>query len=235
MTMFRFTIGFGLLFGLMAFGTLTAALVSAHGSEPKKVQICHVPPGNPANAQLISISHHAVAAHVAHGDNSPPNLAPCVPLVDQIIDADGTLSAGDGIPGAVEVSLGDPLASFPVTGSVFSGLDWFDNDADGQWTFGAGGDDLHSEDPSTCPGAIRDGLHQLGQDCIVLDLDGSLFTGQRVDCDLEVNFPFTEPHLTNDGCPSSINDIRYHDANNNGSWDDGEDIVLDTNGDSFFN
>ena len=35
MTMFRFTIGFGLLFGLMAFGTLTAALVSAHGTTPK--------------------------------------------------------------------------------------------------------------------------------------------------------------------------------------------------------
>lgn len=36
---------------------------------PKKVKICHVPPGNSGNAHTIWISENAVAAHLAHGDN----------------------------------------------------------------------------------------------------------------------------------------------------------------------
>ena len=35
---------------------------------PDKVLVCHVPPGNPANAHVISVSPNAVAAHFAHGD-----------------------------------------------------------------------------------------------------------------------------------------------------------------------
>lgn len=33
-----------------------------------KVTICHVPPGNPANAHTITVAAPAVAAHLAHGD-----------------------------------------------------------------------------------------------------------------------------------------------------------------------
>jgi len=35
---------------------------------PKKVTLCHVPPGNPGNAHTITVSEHAVRAHLAHGD-----------------------------------------------------------------------------------------------------------------------------------------------------------------------
>ena len=34
----------------------------------KKVEVCHVPPGNPENEHTISISEDAVDAHLAHGD-----------------------------------------------------------------------------------------------------------------------------------------------------------------------
>jgi hypothetical protein len=34
----------------------------------KKVTICHIPPGNPANAHTISIGLPALKAHIAHGD-----------------------------------------------------------------------------------------------------------------------------------------------------------------------
>lgn len=37
-----------------------------------RVEICHVPPGNPDNAHTISISPNAVAAHLAHGDSEGP-------------------------------------------------------------------------------------------------------------------------------------------------------------------
>lgn len=42
-----------------------------------KVTICHIPPGNPGNAHLITISVNALHAHRAHGD--PPAGAPCPP------------------------------------------------------------------------------------------------------------------------------------------------------------
>jgi hypothetical protein len=34
-----------------------------------KVDICHIPPGNPDNAHVINVSVNAVPAHLAHGDN----------------------------------------------------------------------------------------------------------------------------------------------------------------------
>ena len=36
------------------------------------VTICHIPPGNPNNAQTITVSANAVPAHLAHGDHCGP-------------------------------------------------------------------------------------------------------------------------------------------------------------------
>ena len=36
--------------------------------EEKKVTICHIPPGNPANAHTITVGKSAVPAHLSHGD-----------------------------------------------------------------------------------------------------------------------------------------------------------------------
>lgn len=143
---------------------------------------------------------------------------------DRIIDADGTATAGDGIPGAVEVTPGTALTSWP-TGFSVEGIDMFDTDGNGAWTFGPGGDDLHVEG-SAYPGAIRDGLHQ-DSDPVVLDINGSLAGApvEPVSCDFEVGAfcPPTLPGL-----------IKFHDLNGNGNWDDGEDIVLDLNGNGVF-
>lgn len=37
-----------------------------------KVTICHIPPGNPANAHTITVGASAVKAHLAHGDYVGP-------------------------------------------------------------------------------------------------------------------------------------------------------------------
>jgi hypothetical protein len=45
-----------------------------------KVDVCHIPPGNPDNAHTITISEDALAAHLEHGDH----LGPCesAPVVE---------------------------------------------------------------------------------------------------------------------------------------------------------
>ncbi len=48
------------------FVVLVTSVSSA--APPAKVTICHVPPGNPANAHTITIAESAVPAHLAHGD-----------------------------------------------------------------------------------------------------------------------------------------------------------------------
>lgn len=41
---------------------------SGNGGGVAKVYICHIPPGNPANAHTIHVGAPAVPAHLAHGD-----------------------------------------------------------------------------------------------------------------------------------------------------------------------
>ncbi len=147
---------------------------------------------------------------------------------EPIIDADGTLSPARGVPAFVEVTIGDPLTSWPDVPPVqgTEGLDWFDNDGSCTWTFG---DDLHVEGVAY-PGANRNAFHDQNPiffDPIVLDLDGSFFDGQQVDVDLETGTSFT-------GCPGPDPVLKYFNTNGVTNWDDGEDIVLDLNLDSVF-
>jgi hypothetical protein len=154
-----------------------------------------------------------------------------LPIPEPIIDLDGTATPGPGGPADQQVTIGDPLiawADAPTGGN--EGIDWFDNDWDGisprTWT---AADDLHAEDPTTHPGAIRNAIHDLGLDAQVLDIDASLWNGQPVDVDLEGNLDFFAP-IGSGADPA----MAFFDANGNLSWTDGEDIVLDLNGDRVF-
>ncbi|MBF5046210.1 hypothetical protein FGE12_27585 [Aggregicoccus sp. 17bor-14] len=44
-------------------------LTGADGGSSGKVVVCHIPPGNPANAHTIVVGAPAVAAHLRHGDS----------------------------------------------------------------------------------------------------------------------------------------------------------------------
>jgi len=52
---------------ILVTGDQTSCTTGA-GCEDGKVEICHVPPGNPSNSHTICVSPNAVAAHLAHGD-----------------------------------------------------------------------------------------------------------------------------------------------------------------------
>jgi hypothetical protein len=54
-------------------------VVDVHcGNNNNKVLVCHIPPGNPANAHTICISENGVPAHLAHGCQ----LGPCFVVPD---------------------------------------------------------------------------------------------------------------------------------------------------------
>jgi hypothetical protein len=147
-----------------------------------------------------------------------------LPIPELIIDLDGTATPGVG--STQEVAIGDSLTSWP-TGFWQEGLDWFDNDGDCTWTFGV--DDLHVEG-SAHPTALRDGWHDNNAsfvDPMVLDQGAPLADRARVDVDLETGSAFT-------GCAGPDPLMKFYDTDGNGFWDDGEDIVYDTNNDNVF-
>ena len=85
------------------------------GNNDNKVLLCHVPPGNPANAHTICISPNAVAAHLENhegdhcgpcGDGSPLFQADVIQPCPDDVNGDGTVNTLDLID--VLLCLGQP-------------------------------------------------------------------------------------------------------------------------------
>jgi hypothetical protein len=58
-----------LMFAVLVAVVAVAGAASSFAASPGKITICHIPPGNPANAHEITVSVRALRAHLAHGDN----------------------------------------------------------------------------------------------------------------------------------------------------------------------
>jgi hypothetical protein len=73
---------------LVAAGVLLLGSAAMAGAP--KVNVCHIPPGNPGNPHSISVAASAVPAHLAHGDHLVG--AEVCDGVDN--DCDGTIDEG---------------------------------------------------------------------------------------------------------------------------------------------
>ena len=73
---------------------------------PPKVLVCHIPPGNPANAHNICIAEPAVQPHIDnHGDylglcQSPPEEPPVCTVDDDVCETDEECCSGSCVAGA---------------------------------------------------------------------------------------------------------------------------------------
>jgi hypothetical protein len=70
-----------------------------------KVDVCHIPPGNPANAHTINVSENAVPAHLAHGDT----LGPCG-VTGQSCTALGGICLGGCDPNLGQIEVEGPFS-----------------------------------------------------------------------------------------------------------------------------
>lgn len=171
----------------------------------------------PEKAQTDTVVTRSESFKPAVPECEPPD--PCAAAVfDICVDGDGIASAG---PGAFQIAVGDPILSASAGGNP-AGLDLIDRGViNGVYD---AGDDLMVEDPfgtPTCPTAQRDAVYNNvpggPQDCVVLDPDGSLADGDFVTCD------------TGAGCG-----LWFRDDDGDGRYDEGEDLVVDVNGNGVF-
>lgn len=157
--------------------------------------------------------------------NDPADFPGCggSNTVDFCIDGDGIATPGRGTFTAL---WGDVLSTWPAFDITNpQGIDAMKT-LPGVWVIGIS--DLHTEDVNICPGALRNAVHDLGVDCKILDLNGDLVNLEPVSCDFEFAIPFT-------GCPpfAGPNSVKWIDTGSN-AWDNGEDIILDVNGNGIF-
>jgi hypothetical protein len=185
---------------------------------------------------FVCVAQWNEAATFLECKTSPQHEGP--ELRDLIVDADGITTRGDGLgscglaatAGSLDVSVGDPLTTWP-TSQGFQGPEGIDilegGVPDDAWTFGCNGDDLHLEEPNgSCTTGFRPtAVHDDPGDCKLLDHDNSLVNGQPVDCDLESGTFCTGTLLT---------DLKFYDQNTNNVYDNGEDIVIDSNNNGIF-
>jgi uncharacterized repeat protein (TIGR01451 family) len=102
-----------ILAALLWASTIGTVLLSAQPASAGnvKVQICHIPPGNPDNFHTITVAAQAVSAHLAHGDLGGSCDTQCETLCNDgnactVDDCD--LSGGCALPAPVDCSDGDP-------------------------------------------------------------------------------------------------------------------------------
>jgi len=162
---------------------------------------------------------------------------------DEIIDLDGIVTKGIGVSADQEVFPGATLVAWPAPpGATFppmnerEGIDWVDRDKNPEKAW-SDGDSLFSEDDATCTTSDRDMEYDEGIDCVILEGPlGPIPDGLLTDCDLETgtspSMLFPPGTICQDIRPNVL--LTFFDTNENGFWNDGEDIVLDFNGNLIF-
>ena len=138
---------------MFAAACLLAAAPASAGKAPK-VEICHIPPGNPANAHTIQVSGNAIKAHLKHGDY----LGPCGLSCQDLCEDNNACTEDDCVAGEcihTTVSCNDlnectADACNPATGCEYTAMP---------------GAPCTGQDPSAC--TLDTGLCNEAADCVL--------------------------------------------------------------------
>jgi uncharacterized repeat protein (TIGR01451 family) len=109
-------IAYVVLISLLYVSSIGIFLLTPQRAEARnvKVQICHIPPGNPDNFHTITVSENAVPAHLAHGDLGGSCDTQCETLCGDgdacTIDACDP-AGGCAAPAPADCSDGDPCTT----------------------------------------------------------------------------------------------------------------------------
>jgi len=164
---------------------------------------------------------HSPATSTGHDITTSREHDPSISAVypagpDIVIEADGAITTGDGLPAYQEVGIGDGfnLTKFE---STFSGdrtedILMFDVDNDKKWSTG---------DALVLESGTIDGLYDEATDTVLLVGNSNLSDGDAADFQLFV--------------VGRLLGILFHDDDPNGQWAAGEDIVLDVNHNQVYN
>jgi hypothetical protein len=111
-------------------GTLNVYVSNTTAGTAGKVEICHIPPGNPGSRHTLWVPSSALSAHLAHGDY----LGQCDSAVSSQVQTATIISEGTyaGITKAVIVELRPAsyakygnfyanMSAYPATGDTFNG------------------------------------------------------------------------------------------------------------------
>ncbi len=130
---------------------LLAGARSGLAAPAAKVTLCHVPPGNPANVQLVSVGAPAVGAHMKHGDAVcaagdsaccvTGGSATCTSLQD---DADNCGACGHACAAGQTCTAGTCVTTSACPVIEGTGCYWYD-------CFDFGGDCCWAESPFEFP------------------------------------------------------------------------------------
>jgi hypothetical protein len=157
--------------------------------------------------------NHSVAQSRAHDPNVS---ATYTETNDFVIEADGSATTGNGLPGAQVVAAGNALKGFKATippGTARTkDILMYDLDGNKKWSAG---------DALILENGVIDGIYNTSTDLVLLAGSRAIVNGEAADYQLYV--------------VGRLLNIRFHDANGNNQWDDGEDIVVDVNRNMVYN
>ncbi|MBU0472583.1 MAG: hypothetical protein KKF62_00320 [Bacteroidetes bacterium] len=112
--------------------TVTAAASNSghgHGAASSKIEICHIPPGNPAARKTLYLPAAAIPAHLAHGDylgscDGEAASSDLVTIVAQGTFSDTTVTVYVDLRGSNFAKFGNfykTVTAYPATGDTFHG------------------------------------------------------------------------------------------------------------------
>ena len=119
---------------MIVLALMVPALAAAAGPK-EKVEVCHIPPGNPGNAHTITVNGNALKAHLGHGDTEGECPEERPGRVDDDDDSSDDKTSEDRAPIARAGTDRCVLfgASYELDGTASSDPDGDDDDLDFDW------------------------------------------------------------------------------------------------------